>query len=55
VFEDDGIRLFDLSTPFLHDDDGSDPLNWDALLESHLSGLLRPLRPYYFRQLPVIY
>jgi hypothetical protein len=54
VFEDDGVRLFDLSTPFLHDDDGSDPLNWDALLESHLSGLLRPLRPYYCRQAPVI-
>jgi hypothetical protein len=54
VFEDDSVRLFDLSTPFLHDDDGSDPLNWDALLESHLSGLLRPLRPYYCRQAPVI-
>jgi hypothetical protein len=44
VFEDDGIpRLFYLSTPFLLEDDGSDPLNWEALVESHTSGLLTPL------------
>lgn len=52
VFLDEGLCYLDISTPFMRGPDGKELCAWETLSETVLSGLLRPLRSYYFSKIP---
>ena len=54
VFLDQGLSYVDVSTPFMRDAEGAEAVNWDALYESVLGGILTPLRPYFRHKMPSV-